>query len=227
MTAPAHWHDRPIPWDALYITGHLAPGIVDDITVNREYKTDEKDGAGVNGASLTVQGVKLAKVSIKLKMWTRSHLQKIEQLIYSIFIKPKQTKKVTPFDFTHPILQMHGLRALQVVSVAGPTQPSDDGLQFVTLSCIEFAPPPPKPKASQSATTTPTATGLVTLPAWSSSDEKLLAQLEADRGVKLFAGLDTKQIDERIFNLKARKNAPTQAAAPTPPKGPGAGTPTP
>ena len=69
-SAVPHWHDKPRVWDALYITNTVAPGIVDSIDVDRGYKMDEKDGQGVNGATLTFQGKKLGGVRIKMKLWT-------------------------------------------------------------------------------------------------------------------------------------------------------------
>lgn len=227
-SSPTHWDDRPIPWDALYISGVIAPGMVDEIDVSRGYKVDKKGGAGVNGATLTVQGLQLASVTIKLKLWTRTHLIKIDQLIYSIFLRPKQTKQVKPFDFTHPTLTMHGLRSLFVEDVAGPSKPGDDGFSFVTLRCTEFAQPPPKP--TQSAAQTPKGSAgtppIVADTTWTDADEKLLRQLEADRGVLKFAGKDTSKLDERIYNLKQRKGMAWQGP-PAPPTGPGAGTPKP
>jgi hypothetical protein len=223
--SPTHWLDKPIPWDALYISGVIAPGMVDDIDISRAYKVDEKGGAGVNGATLTVQGLQLANVSIKLKLWTRNHLNTIDLLIYSIFRKPKQTKTVKPFDFTHPLLTMHGLRSLLVVDVLGPTNPNQDGFQFVTIKCKEFAPPPPKPAAS--ATTTPKGTTPALPPgSWTAEDEQLLKNLEAEAKLRALHGDDTSKINERIWNLKQRK-ANTQYGPPSPPKGPGAGTPKP
>jgi hypothetical protein len=221
---PSHWHDKPISWDALYISGVVAPGMVDDIDVSRGYKIDEKGGAGVNGATLTVQGLQLANVSIKLKLWTRNHLLKIDQLIYSIFLKPKQTKLVRPFDFTHPTLTMHGLRSLLVLDVLGPGKPDHDGFQFVTLKCKEFAPPPAKPAAS--ATTTPKGTASANLPKWTIEDEQLLKALEAESAKRALHGDDTSKINERIWNLKQRKAA-SEFVGPIAPSGPGAGTPKP
>lgn len=226
MSGPAHWDDKPIPWDALYITGHIAPGIVDDISIDRGFKVDEKGGAGVNGATLTVQGLNLAAITIKLKLWTRRHVQMADQLVYSIFLRPKQTNTVKPFDFGHPLLETHGLRSLLVVDVSGPTKPTDDGFQFLTLKCKEFLQPPPKPKTS--ATTTPKAADTTTFPAgsWTAEDETLLKNLEAESALRALHGDDTSKINERIWNLKQRK-AKTQYGPPSPPTGPGAGKPKP
>jgi len=219
MSGPSHWDDKPIAWDALYISGHVAPGMVEDVGVDRGYKVDEKDGAGVDDATSTVQGRKLPRVSIKLKLWTRRHLQLADALIYSIYIKPKLTKTVKPFDFSHPILEIHGLRALLVESTSGPTKPSDDGFSYLTLQCKAFSPPPPKPV---SATTTPKATTSAALPQWTGEDESLLKTLEAQRTAAYMAGVDTSKLDERIWNLKQRKAA-APIGPPGPPKGPGAG----
>lgn len=224
MTAPTHWDDKPIPWDALYITGHLAPGIVEDIDIGRAYKVDEKGGAGVNGATLTVQGLQLATVTIRLKLWTRRHVLMADQLVYSIFLRPKLNKTVKPFDFGHPLLETHGLRSLLVVDVQGPTKPNADGFQFLTLKLREFAQPPPKP--TQSATTTPKATAAVEWPQWTAEDEQLLKSLEAEAAKRVLHGDDVSKINERIWNLKQRK-ASVPVGPPPPPTGPGAGTPKP
>ncbi len=218
--APAHWDDKPVPWDALYISNVLAPGMVDDVDVSRSYKVDEKGGAGVNGATLTVQGLQLANVTIKLRLWTRNHLNKIDQLIYSVFIKPKQTKQVRPFDFTHPVLTTHGLRSLLVQDVTGPSKPDGEGFSYVTLKCKEFAPPPAKPAAS--ATTTPKATTSAGLPKWTIEDEQLLKALEAEAAKRVLHGDDVSKINERIWNLKQRK-AGAEFVGPIAPSGPGAG----
>lgn len=219
MSGPSHWDDKPIPWDALYISGYVAPGMVDDIAVDRGYKIDEKDGAGVDDATSTVQGRKLPKVSIRLRLWTRRHIQLADALIYSIYTKPKITKQVKPFDFSHPILEMHGLRALLVEGTSGPTKPDKDGFSSLTLQCKAFTVQPAKPV---SATSTPKATTTASLPKWSGEDESLLKTLEAQRTAAYFAGTDTSKLDERIWNLKQRK-ASVPIGPPGPPTGPGAG----
>lgn len=219
--APTHWDDKPIPWDALYISGHVAPGMVDDINVDRGYKVDEKTGNGIDGATATIQGREVARVNIKLKMWTRRHLNLVDALVYSIYTKPRLTKQVKPFDFSHPLLEMHGLRALIVENTSGPTKPDHDGFSYLSLACKEFTPQPAKPV---SATTTPKATTSAALPTWTAEDESLLKTLEAQRTAAYMNGVDTSKIDERIWNLKQRKTKLTSTAVgDSAPTGPGAG----
>lgn len=148
--APPHWHERPIVWDRLDLaTG--TPGMVVDVKVDRGYKVDEKGGSGVDGGSLTLNGKKLAIVTIKLKLWTSTHLEKCNEFLAAMFKKKKQHE---PMDVNHPILSLHNLRSILFFDVSGPTFPDQDGVMYLTITGKEFAPPPPKPKAS--ATRTPT-----------------------------------------------------------------------
>lgn len=200
MKQVPYWYDDPVSWDALYITGHTAPGIVEDIQVARGYRVDKKEGGGVDGGVITFKGKKLPDVTIRLKLWTRNHLTKLGQLLFSIYEKKTNGEA---FDMVHPVLAMNGIQALTVEDTKGPTKPVD-GLVFFELHCNVHAPPPPLPKGD--ATKTPTAKGAGTA-GFTVEDSILLDSLKAERAKLAAAGKSTSQIDERIYNLEQRQKA--------------------
>jgi hypothetical protein len=207
------WVDDPVSWDALYITGKSAPVIVDNLDVTRGFRVDKKEGPGVNGGVVTFKGKKLPDVKIRLKLWTRNHLLKLSQLIFSIYEKKTAGEA---FDIQHPILAVNGIGALTIETTRGPTKPNDDGISFFEMDCNVHSPPPPKPVAD--ATKTPTAKGAGGVSLSSTDHEKLLRQLEADRAVLAFAGKSTSQVDERIYNLKQRDKSQAMSSGGTTPK---------
>lgn len=199
MKQVPYWDDDPVAWDALYITGKSAPGIVDDIDCGRGYRVDKKEGGGVDGGTVTFKGKKLAgPIRIRLKLWTRNHLHKLSQLLFSIYEKKTNGEA---FDMQHPILAINGIGALTVEETKGPTKPVD-GIMFFEMICNPHAPPPPKPKGD--ATKTPTAKGSGSV-GLTLEESLLLSSLEAERAKLAAAGKSTTQLDERIYNLKQRQ----------------------
>lgn len=165
MGATPYWHDEPVEWDALRLNyrpdGSAAPGIVRDINVDREYKEDEKDGNGANGATLTIGGRKLARVTITLELWTKRHLDLLDKFRRAVFPGGNATTK--PFDCIHPVLAHHDLKALLFTKLTGPRRVRE-GIYHVQLTAKEFSPPPPKPKASVASTPKSSVGGLP--PGW-------------------------------------------------------------
>lgn len=155
MPAP-FWNKEPEAWDILFVardraTPMRAPGIVKECKVQRGIKLDEKSAPGANGATLTYQGKKLAKVEIKLTIWTEQDLIGLELLIAELM--PGTAKGAPkPRDFISPRLAIHGLKSLYVEEIEGPEGPDDKGIASVTLKCIQFA---PTPKAAKAVTATP------------------------------------------------------------------------
>jgi hypothetical protein len=147
--------DRPIEWDALRLKynaeGEPAPGVA-TVEVDRSYKADEKDPNGANGATITLGGEKLAKVSITLTLWNERHFRRMDAFLDALF--PGGTAKATPFDVAHPVLTHHRLKSLIFLSYSGPKNVGDDIFE-IHLEAKEFKPPPPTPPAS--AINTPTS----------------------------------------------------------------------
>lgn len=136
---PAPWN-APRSHDTLLINRTIAPGFVRDIKVKRGAKLDEHDSPGTIGATLTDQGTKLAKVTILLEIRTDKAWERAGQLIAVVNQKrPPRARKV--FNMVHPILVMHGLQALYVEDIEGPSR-VEHGIYHLTLNCIEVAPPP-------------------------------------------------------------------------------------
>lgn len=145
--------ERPIEWDALRLKynaeGEPAPGIA-EVEVDRVWKADEKEPNGANGATITLGGEKLAKVSITLTLWNERHFRRADAFLDALF--PGGKSKGTPFDVSHPVLTHHRLKSLIFLTYSGPKKLDDDMFE-IRLEAREFKPPPPTPPAS--ATTTP------------------------------------------------------------------------
>jgi hypothetical protein len=156
MGSVVFWNDEPGAWDILFIASDRgpslrAPGIVKECKVSRGIKLDEKSAPGANGATLTYQGKKLAKVEIKLLLWTENDVVSLERMIADLF--PNDAKGAPkPRDFVNARLALHGLKSLYVEELEGPEGPDEKGMVTVTLKCTQFA---PTPKAAKAATTTP------------------------------------------------------------------------
>lgn len=160
MPQVPYWNDVPLVWDGIRIgsKGSFAPGIVEDVRVQRELKVDEKDGPGVDGATVTTQGRKLAKVAITLKLYNRRHLERLGYLLEALLPEGQAGK---PFDMVHPILTMHRLKSLLPTGFTGPTR-TGPGVYSFTIECLEFR--APKPGAAKVVTSTPKTSIPTTFP---------------------------------------------------------------
>lgn len=151
MAAPPDPELAPEAWDGLRLGPKLslAPGIVTDLRVSRSQRLDVQSRAGANGATIAAQGYEPAKVTIELTLWTARHRKLAAQLL-EVLVPKLQKSKPEAIAVYHPTLAMHGIKSLIVQSVEGPSLPKAEGIQTMSLECVEYFPPP---KAAKSKTT--------------------------------------------------------------------------
>lgn len=110
------------------------PGIAKVVVSDREQKTDEKNAAGQNGARLTTHGQKCGHVLITLTIWTQDQADAFDALWALVY--PNTNKKALPvYDVAHPFLQLHRIKAVQVLGMSGPVPGPFAHSYNLTIKC--------------------------------------------------------------------------------------------
>lgn len=138
-------------WDRVVLGGAPLPGIA---TVKGKItrKIDVKHAPERFGATLTDLGSSPATFQIQLQLWTQQHLDDWE--LRAPFLAPPANKRnPKPFDISHPVLNIHGIRAVYVVSVGMLEKTGAPGVWSTVLDCLEWRP------ASPAEATTPRGAG--------------------------------------------------------------------
>lgn len=180
----------PAEWDKFRIGSVRSPGVCVVGKAKRAHEWDEKRGKGVQGGTLTYQGIKLAHIPVKIMLWRTpgvtgpndpDDFADWEAFIPLLEYDPtKQVLKA--LDIYYPSLP--DIKVFNVVCEGiGNVTPTAPGstLYEVEIDLIQYAPPPPV-----NVTTTPTGAATNAKPpsgepAPVSADitaEQLLAQLQ-------------------------------------------------
>lgn len=145
------------PWNSVYISAPLAqpytPGLV-EVTVDKSRKADVKEIAGADGASVTYSGISPSRVEFRITIWTPDQFEALKRLWAILFPAPqkeiKQTttpngqqqavtiQKVQPYDMSHPMLNIHKIKSLVMLSASGPDPGNIPRSRVFTMRAIEF-----------------------------------------------------------------------------------------
>lgn len=140
------------PWDIVILGDWKLPGIADVGGHGIEHQIDVKKSPGKDGATITDLGRELAKIEIKLQMWTKGQWAEFSRQSMALQVKDPKGG-LTPIDVRHPAINAIGVRSLVVNRIRTPQvgrhQP---GVIVVELECTEFRPP-----ATGNVTNTPKA----------------------------------------------------------------------
>lgn len=80
---PANAPSRRGTWDVVAFDGQQLPGAA-TVTVRQGRKIDDRSGPGRNGARLVDKGAEAAKVTLRLRIWTQSQLDRLSDLMPSL-----------------------------------------------------------------------------------------------------------------------------------------------
>ena len=136
-------------WDYVTLGGFVLPGILEEppkVEVSR--KVDKKNGAGLDGATLTWQGYDPAEFSVRLLLWTPDHWDAWQTLLPFILPRPGKPP-ADPFTIDHPALAAMGVDKVMVTKVTAPEKAGKPGVMRVTLTCQHWV------KSKKTGTTTP------------------------------------------------------------------------
>lgn len=142
-------------WDTAFIDGAQVPGLVKCVPKTSR-KIDVANAAGLDAATLRLQGVDPGTWSLVIVVWTREQLAALEALLAKVapvagrvtYANGKYTstnrageKRPASFTVYHPALAAAGLASFVVGEVEwfaeGPVPQS----RQVTLSCTQALPP--------------------------------------------------------------------------------------
>lgn len=127
--ATANPFDDPRAFDPIIIAGQPAGGWVDKVDVKLSQKFDVQSAPGSNGAWVIWKGYTAAPVTISMKMGGRTHGPKQWAQYESLLplIRPVAGNgKPQPVNCSHPLLELHKLRALYVTDISAPQ--NNDGV---------------------------------------------------------------------------------------------------
>lgn len=132
--------DRRDTWDSLQVAGVRFPGIA-EVHAYREHRIDVRRQPGSNGALFTDLGAELARVSVRLRLWTDAQLAEFQRI--KSFLQPKNlsTGKLEAVDVLHPALDVLGIRSIYFHKVGAPRHAHERGVLEIELEAIEFSPP--------------------------------------------------------------------------------------
>lgn len=136
------------------------------VNVKKARAHDRKKAAGSDGERVTFHGAMLSEVDIQLIIWTPEQLR----AVYAMWpeILPKNYKGSPPaVSIYHPACIAHGVKAVQFVEGAGPSDGPFPRSKVFSLRALEYAKPSgnaTKTDEGAGASTLDPKTGAVTLP---------------------------------------------------------------
>lgn len=151
-TGLPYWDDRddPLAWDTLWLGGELWPGICEISGAGVGRKIDVKKSKGSDGATLKDEGYQLAKLTIRLTIYSESDWRSLQALLPTVHPKRKGGVR-TPLEITNPQANLLGISQIYIDKIGIPKKPtSGDGLLTLDMSAIEWV-PTPKPIKSGGA----------------------------------------------------------------------------
>lgn len=129
-------------WDVATLDGLEIPGLV-RVEVKRGAKYDEKAAPGQSGAKVTFKGFETAKVTLTVRLWTKSQEDSFNTSVLPL-IDPLPGKEAPKgMSFVHTAASLRRIDGILVEDVDGP-KISDDGFQDWTISAMEYRKPAPQ-----------------------------------------------------------------------------------
>jgi hypothetical protein len=127
----------PQVWDVMTVGGVPLPGLA-KVKAKRKYKTDVKNAAGADGATLTGLGHEPTEASITLRIWTEAHWEQLKT-VAPLLMPPPKKGLPSPVDVSHPTLAFLKVRSLYFTEIGAPEE-SSRGVWEVELVATEYLP---------------------------------------------------------------------------------------
>lgn len=149
MPAQPFWVDEggeENAWNFCWLGDDLLPGIA-DVEVTKSRAVDVKKPKGGDGATLSDDGYEPAKVTIKLRIYTKEQWYAYQELYPRI--DPQRAGGLrTPLRIINPEPNGRGIDTVYVQSISGST-PQRGGVKTETLECLQWFPAPKPAKGKQ------------------------------------------------------------------------------
>lgn len=133
----------PNPWDNVWLAGICMPGLC-SVKGLPTLAFDKKKGAGVDGATITVNGYLPGPVDIECKMWTPGQWELFQHMAETIWTKPNKGKIATDDlarSISHPGLTLWGISQVIVLGVSVIESVGEQGaVRVARLKCQEYVP---------------------------------------------------------------------------------------
>jgi hypothetical protein len=130
-------------WDTLRLAGDPAPGLCVSITGATNARAwDTKKATNSSGASIVYSGDELAKLKVRLLLWTDAHLAEWEA--WKRHLAPPTEGNPNALDIEHPALALLTVPITSVVveDAGGPVlQP--DGTYTIDIALLQYRAPTP------------------------------------------------------------------------------------
>lgn len=148
------WYDDDTAWDKLHMGGFTWPGEC-EVKVKNGQKIDRKAAAGKAGEKLTLQGVKSADVTIRLRFDAREDWVTLQGAIEEIQVLARGQKTLTPLTIVHPVTSFWFITDIVIENIDGPNDTGTKGVKELVFQCIEFDASAQVNEKKGSATSTP------------------------------------------------------------------------
>lgn len=155
---------------ATFLGRHRTPGICEIVNASSLRRWDVPEGFGIAGADMKYNGLKVAKFSVRLSLYSVADWAAWDAFRRAVLTPPKrQHSKGSSgaMDIEHPVLAAVDIRACVVEEVLAPEQ-VDDGVWSIVIKCIEWR----KPQPALARPAGPAATPV---------DERTADEIELDR----------------------------------------------
>lgn len=138
------WNPIDSPCDYILLAQQKSPGIAEVVGASSPRAWDEREGFGISGSFSVFKGRRLAKFSVRLRLytpedWAGWHAWKplVDKLPTRRGSKGADSGVL---DIWHPLLEALDIRAVAVTDVMQPVQ-EDAGEWVVEIKLIEFRHP--------------------------------------------------------------------------------------
>jgi hypothetical protein len=135
---------NPDAYDTFVLAGVRSPGLCKISGAGSPRSWDEQKGKGNVGASISFNGLGLAKFKIRIFLWTTKHFD--EWTNFATILKPPiNGQPAHALDIEHPILDEPHLqiRSIVIEDVSQLDEEGDTGKFFYDLDCKAFRKPKP------------------------------------------------------------------------------------
>lgn len=128
------------PWDVVAVGGYDFPGICEIVGLKSARDRITMKGQRTDGAKKAWRGYKPAEFDIRCTIWTKRHLEKLEEIIDVLWSRPKgKTPEI--FPIAHPQCQRLGIRQISVTEVLGLAPGKETGSMVQVIKVQEHIEP--------------------------------------------------------------------------------------
>lgn len=136
------------PWDIVTLGGQTLPGVC-RVSGLPMLAFDKKKAAGVDGATITVNGYLPGPIEIDVLIWTEAQYVAMKEVAPLIWRKPNKatTAKRLALSIVHPALTLWGITDVVVLGVSVPQDGPLQGTKLIKIKCVEYVPTKAKSKS--------------------------------------------------------------------------------